>query len=201
MFLLLHFFDIPFLTCRTEPSGAASSVIEIASPRCFRRDDLFDDQLANLTSGRQVDRFITSVIEQAAKLTPVIRIYHTGKHIQPILCSQPRSRRNTSVKPRRYRHCQSRPCRHSLPRPNTQILNRTNIQPRRQHTSPLWQHRTRIKLFEAKNVWCCRHLLYIFGSVTPRWPWYLPPRSLYEVSQTSSSSDSKKMTWATPSLA
>src|ERR1051325_8025798 len=40
---------------------------------------------------------------------------------------------------------------------------------------------------------------YILGSVTPRWPWYLPPRSLYEVSQISS--DSKKMTCATPSFA
>ena len=39
----------------------------------------------------------------------------------------------------------------------------------------------------------------IFGSVTPCCPWYLPPRSLYEVSQTSS--DSKKITCATPSLA
>ena len=40
---------------------------------------------------------------------------------------------------------------------------------------------------------------YIFGSVTPCCPWYLPPRSLYDVSQTSS--DSKKITCATPSLA
>ena len=39
----------------------------------------------------------------------------------------------------------------------------------------------------------------IFGSVTPCCPWYLPPRSLYDVSQTSS--DSKKITCATPSLA
>ena len=39
----------------------------------------------------------------------------------------------------------------------------------------------------------------IFGSVTPFCPWYFPPRSLYEVSQTSS--DSKKITCATPSLA
>src|SRR3546814_7684678 len=28
----------------------------------------------------------------------------------------------------------------------------------------------------------------VFGSVTPRWPWYLPPLSAYEVSQTSSDS-------------
>ena len=39
----------------------------------------------------------------------------------------------------------------------------------------------------------------IFGSVTPCCFWYLPPRSLYEVSQTSS--DSKKITCATPSFA
>ena len=39
----------------------------------------------------------------------------------------------------------------------------------------------------------------IFGSVTPFCPWYLPPRSLYEVSHTSS--DSKKITCATPSFA
>ena len=39
----------------------------------------------------------------------------------------------------------------------------------------------------------------VFGRVTPRWPWYLPPRSLYEVSQTSS--DSKNSICATPSLA
>ena len=40
---------------------------------------------------------------------------------------------------------------------------------------------------------------YIFGNVTPCCPWYFPPRSLYEVSQTSSAS--KKITCATPSLA
>ena len=39
----------------------------------------------------------------------------------------------------------------------------------------------------------------VFGSVTPFWPWYLPPRSLYEVSQTSS--DSKNRNCATPSFA
>ena len=39
----------------------------------------------------------------------------------------------------------------------------------------------------------------VFGSVTPRWPWYLPPRSRYEVSHTSS--DSKNSICATPSLA
>ena len=37
------------------------------------------------------------------------------------------------------------------------------------------------------------------GKVTPVWPWYLPPRSLYEVSQTSS--DWKNSICATPSLA
>ena len=41
--------------------------------------------------------------------------------------------------------------------------------------------------------------LQILGSVTPCCPWYLPPRSLYDVSQTSS--DSKKSICATPSLA
>ena len=39
----------------------------------------------------------------------------------------------------------------------------------------------------------------VFGSVTPRWPWYFPPRSLYEVSQTSS--DSRNSICATPSFA
>ena len=37
------------------------------------------------------------------------------------------------------------------------------------------------------------------GSVTPRWPWYLPPRSRYDTWQTSS--DSKNSTWAQPSPA
>ena len=37
------------------------------------------------------------------------------------------------------------------------------------------------------------------GKVTPFCPWYLPPRSRYEVSQ--GSSDSMKITCATPSLA
>ena len=40
---------------------------------------------------------------------------------------------------------------------------------------------------------------YILGSVTPCCPWYLPPRSLYEVSHTSSLS--KNSTCAMPSLA
>jgi hypothetical protein len=39
------------------------------------------------------------------------------------------------------------------------------------------------------------------GNVTPVWPWYLPPRSLYEVSHTSSASAWKNSIWATPSLA
>jgi len=41
----------------------------------------------------------------------------------------------------------------------------------------------------------------ILGSVTPTCPWYLPPRSRYDVSQTSSASHSRKITCATPSLA
>ena len=41
--------------------------------------------------------------------------------------------------------------------------------------------------------------IQILGSVTPCCPWYFPPRSLYDVSHTSS--DSKKITCATPSLA
>jgi len=41
--------------------------------------------------------------------------------------------------------------------------------------------------------------LQVRGSVTPFWPWYLPPRSLYEVSHTSS--DSKNSNCATPSFA
>ena len=40
---------------------------------------------------------------------------------------------------------------------------------------------------------------YALGSVTPFWPWYLPPRSRYDVSHTSS--DSRNSTCATPSLA
>jgi hypothetical protein len=35
------------------------------------------------------------------------------------------------------------------------------------------------------------------GKVTPRCPWYFPPRSAYEVSQTSS--PSKNSIWAQPS--
>jgi hypothetical protein len=45
----------------------------------------------------------------------------------------------------------------------------------------LRQHRPRIELFEAKRIqgrWHSKFSVYIFGSVTPRWPWYLPPRSL-----------------------
>lgn len=40
-----------------------------------------------------------------------------------------------------------------------------------------------------------------FGNVTPTCPWYLPPRSLYDTSQTSSLSLSKNSTWAQPSPA
>jgi len=39
----------------------------------------------------------------------------------------------------------------------------------------------------------------VFGKVTPVWPWYFPPRSLYDVEHTSS--DSKNSICATPSLA
>jgi 1-piperideine-2-carboxylate/1-pyrroline-2-carboxylate reductase [NAD(P)H] len=44
-------------------------------------------------------------------------------------------------------------------------------------------------------------LFQALGSVTPRWPWYLPPRSLYDTSQTSSLSLSKNSTCAQPSPA
>ena len=52
---------------------------------------------------------------------------------------------------------------------------------------------------EALAASHARERSQVFGSVTPCWPWYLPPRSLYDVSHTSS--DSKKITCATPSFA
>ena len=56
--------------------------------------------------------------------------------------------------------------------------------------------RTEIRRFEARSG---PRQAQVRGSVTPRCPWYLPPRSLYEVSQTSS--DSKNSICATPSSA
>src|SRR5215208_684723 len=115
------------LTCRSKTSGAARRLIKIIGPHRFRRDDLFNYQLANLTSARQIDRRVASVIEQTANLTAVVRVDHTGKHIQPILRRQSGSWSNSSIKPRWYRHRQPRPRHHSLLRLNPQILNRTNI--------------------------------------------------------------------------
>ncbi len=43
--------------------------------------------------------------------------------------------------------------------------------------------------------------LQVRGSVTPVWPWYLPPRSRYDVSQMSSAAAWKNSICATPSLA
>ncbi|KAG1254285.1 hypothetical protein G6F68_010925 [Rhizopus microsporus] len=45
------------------------------------------------------------------------------------------------------------------------------------------------------------HRHQVRGRVTPVWPWYLPPRSLYDVSQTSSDAAWKNSIWATPALA
>ena len=144
----------PNLTGGTKTSSTTRCFIQIISPRRFRRNDLFDYQLTNLASSRKVDGCVARVVEQATNLTTIIRIDHTSKHIQPALRRQSRSRRNPPIKPRRYRHRQPRPRHHSLLRLNAQIFNRTNIQPRRQHTPAFRQHRTRIKLFEAKDVQC-----------------------------------------------
>ena len=52
-----------------------------------------------------------------------------------------------------------------------------------------------------QRVSSCIVVSYALGKVTPTCPWYLPPRSLYEVSHTSSLSLSKNSTWAQPSPA
>ena len=52
---------------------------------------------------------------------------------------------------------------------------------------------------DGANLKCASPKFQARGRVTPRWPWYLPPRSRYETSQTSS--DSKNSTWAQPSPA
>ena len=53
--------------------------------------------------------------------------------------------------------------------------------------------------FGATDATAARAAPQVRGNVTPTWPWYLPPRSLYEVSQTSS--DWKNSICATPSPA
>ena len=138
--------------CRSKSSGAARGIVELTHPRRFGRDDLFDDQLADLTPGRKRDRFVAGVVEQTTNLTAIIGIDHTGEHIQPVLRRESRPWRNASIKPGRYGDREARPRHHSLFSFDLQILNRTNIQPRRERTPAPRQHRTRIELFEAENV-------------------------------------------------
>src|SRR6185369_5377993 len=99
------------------------------------------------------DRFVTGVVEQTTNFTTIIGVDHTREHIQSILRREPGAWRNAPIKSGRYRHREARPRRHTLFRSDLQILNRTNIQPRRQRTPTLRQHRTLIELFEAKGIY------------------------------------------------
>src|SRR5215216_7171058 len=81
----------------SESSCATRGLVEIRGPRRFGRNDLFDDQLANLTSGRQFDRLVTSVIEQTTNFTSIIRIDHACECIESFLRGQSRSWRNPPI--------------------------------------------------------------------------------------------------------
>src|SRR6185295_16154626 len=100
--------------CRSKSAGATRGFVEIRRPLNFRSDDLLDNQLTNLTSGRQANRFVAGVIEQTTNLTTVVRINHAREHIQTVLRRESRSRRHSSIKPVGYRHRQPRPRHHPL---------------------------------------------------------------------------------------
>src|SRR5688572_7033980 len=89
---------------RSKSTGAPRCFVKISSPYGFGRDDLFDDQLADLASCSELYSFVTRVIEQTTDLAPVIRIDYTGKHIESILRRQSGSRCNSSIKPWRNRN-------------------------------------------------------------------------------------------------
>src|SRR5689334_13778742 len=106
----------------------------------------------------------------------------------------------------RYRHRETGASDRAFTWSNYEIFNRADVETGTERTPTRRESGSVVELFETKNVEGSCHqfssvtsVVYIFGSVTPRWPWYLPPRSLYEVSQTSS--DSKNTTCATPSFA
>src|SRR6185503_13430100 len=102
------------LSGRSKSTGAASGFIEITCPRSFRRNDLFDNQLADLASRSKLDRLVTRVVEQTTNFSAVIRIDHAREHVEPILRRESGSRCDSPVETRRNRNGESRPRHHPL---------------------------------------------------------------------------------------
>src|ERR1051326_9234144 len=82
---------------RAKAAGAASGLVEVAFPNGFRSDDLLNDELADLASGRQSDQDVTRVVEHNTKLAAIIGIDHAREHVETLLHCETRSRRNPSV--------------------------------------------------------------------------------------------------------
>ena len=57
---------------RSETSCAAVGFFEVIGPGRLRSDDLFDDELAYLTSGGQHDDLVSGVVEQTDDLAAIV---------------------------------------------------------------------------------------------------------------------------------
>src|ERR1051326_5729070 len=79
--------SIPFRksASRAKAAGAASGLVEVAFPNGFRSDDLLDDHLAYLASGRQSDRDVARVVDHAPNHAAIIRIDHTREDVETLL--------------------------------------------------------------------------------------------------------------------
>ena len=75
---------MPPLAGRTKPAATSDRVGEIFRPHWSRSDYLFNYQLADFGLRRQLYGLITGVVKQALNLAPIVCVYDTGKHINPI---------------------------------------------------------------------------------------------------------------------
>jgi hypothetical protein len=121
---------------RSKAANASRSFIQLISPLRLGRNYLFNNQLAQPTPSRQMDRFTTRIQQRATNLTAIVSINHAGQHIQPIFDSKARARCDPAIKPNRHRHRNPSPGKYSLPWRNRNLLNRIQIQPRRINTPP-----------------------------------------------------------------
>src|ERR1051326_3557588 len=79
--------SIPFRksASRAKAAGAASRLVEVGCPNGFRSDDLLDDHLAYLASGRQSDRDVARVVEHDTNLAAIIGIDYTREDVEKII--------------------------------------------------------------------------------------------------------------------
>ena len=99
---------------------------------------MFDDQLAQSASLRELDRFVTGVKKRTAKFTAVIRINNACQHVETILHSETRTRCDASIESVRYRNRYPRTRENSLIRLKVDVFDGVEIKSSRSRTASRW---------------------------------------------------------------